>query len=70
MLILSGLKEALLTSGQQFLGDSGYYLAMCVVPDSLKLARWNNKQKGLRSVVERVIGSVMLYGVASGVLSR
>jgi len=67
MLILSGLKEALLTSGQRFLGDSGYYSAMCVVPDSLKPAPWNNKQKCLRSVVERVMGCVMSYGVASGV---
>ncbi len=66
MLQLSGMKEALLCSGQKFLGDSGYYSAVCILPDSNKDPTWNSKQKALRSVVERVIGSVMSYGVARG----
>jgi hypothetical protein len=67
MLQLSGIKDALLQTGQRFLGDRGYYASVCVVPDEAMGVAWNNRQMGLRSVVERVIGSAMCYGVARGV---
>lgn len=64
MLILSGVKNLLLARGERLLGDSGYSASVCIVPDATQNKEWNNKQKGLRSIVERLIGLVMTYAAA------
>ncbi len=70
MLVLTSMKEELLRTGQRLLGDRGYYAAVCVIPDDTKGTKWNYQQMGLCSVVERVIGNVMKYGVACSVFQE
>ncbi len=64
MLILSGLKGRLLEWAVKLLGDRGYAAHTCVIPDDNKPIEWNNRQKGLRSVVETVGGLAQTFGAA------
>jgi hypothetical protein len=68
MLALSGMKGSLEHEGQKLLGNHGYASGMCVIPDAERPTAWTVQQSSLRSVVERVIGQVMMtFAVASGV---
>jgi hypothetical protein len=67
MLALLGMKGSLECEGQKLLGDRGYASGMCVIPDAVQPTVWTVQQSSLRLVVERVIGQVMTFAVASGV---
>jgi hypothetical protein len=61
------MKGSLEREGQKLLGDCGYASGVCIIPDTKRPTAWTVQQSSLRLVVERVIGQVMTFAVASGV---
>lgn len=64
-LILTGMKQYLLKHKIKLLADAGYSFCMLVTPDHGSPRKWNNFQKGMRSVVETTIGLVKFFAVTN-----
>lgn len=62
---ISGMKQKLENLNQKLAADRGYSHRLLITPNDFKDRDWNNKQKGIRSVVETSIGLVKLFATAS-----
>ena len=66
MLGITKMKEFLIDNDIKLLADRGYKFLQLVTPnDDTHSVEWNNRQKGLRSVVETTCGMVKLYEIAA-----
>lgn len=52
--------------GLHWLADKGYHHHRLVRPDNSRSVSWNNRQKGLRSIVEVIIGLAKNFAFAAG----
>ena len=64
-LVITGLKSLLVKTQMKLLGDLGYSHNSIITPDPFQPQQWRNIQKGLRPVVETVIGLVKNWRVTS-----
>jgi len=65
MLHITGMTEKLSQLGIYLLADGGYSHPRLICPDSFQTKDWNNTQKKLRSIVERVFGLVKRWEFAN-----
>lgn len=65
MFYLSQIEEILERNNIKLLADSGYSSHVLITPNEDKSKLWNYQQRFMRSKVERVIGCVKLYSIAS-----
>jgi len=61
MLAITRAKELLFEMNIKLLADKGYHHTHLITPTVQQAATWNNTQKGLRSIVERVFGYNILW---------